>query len=248
MTYKTKGIVLRTIKYGETSLVVTLFTELFGVQTYLVNGVRSTKRTGNKAVMLQPAAILDLEVYHNDLKNLQRIKECSWAVIYNEVLSDVIRNSIAMYMVELLYKVLKQPEPQPDLFYFCEDVFQQLDQTETAVAANFPLFFTLQLPQFFGFRMNDPLNSNDQSTALYLDLKEGNFTSTPPQHPHFMEGNHALLTAELLKIMHPKELTEIKLNHHTRRELLFKYLDYYALHVHEFGPMKTIAVLHEVLG
>ena len=57
MTHKTRGIVLRSIKYGETSLVVTVFTELFGIQTYMVNGVRSSKSA--RSVFFQPAAILD---------------------------------------------------------------------------------------------------------------------------------------------------------------------------------------------
>ena len=65
MTHKTKGIVLRVIKYGETSIIATLFTELFGVQTYLVNGIRTSKKTGSKAAMYQPGAILDMEVYQD---------------------------------------------------------------------------------------------------------------------------------------------------------------------------------------
>ena len=44
MTHKTKGIVLRTVKYGETSVIVTILTELFGLQSYLINGVRSSSR------------------------------------------------------------------------------------------------------------------------------------------------------------------------------------------------------------
>ncbi|MBL7720826.1 MAG: recombination protein O N-terminal domain-containing protein, partial [Chitinophagaceae bacterium] len=65
--HKTKGIVLRTVKYGETSVIVTLFTELFGIQSYLVNGVRASSKKGTgKANMFQPAAILDLVVYHNE--------------------------------------------------------------------------------------------------------------------------------------------------------------------------------------
>ena len=56
MTHKTKGIVLRTVKYGETSLVVIMFTELFGIQTYMVNGVRSAKKIQQKQIIfnLQP--------------------------------------------------------------------------------------------------------------------------------------------------------------------------------------------------
>ena len=91
-------------------------------------------------------------------------------------------------------------------------------------------------------------NSNVVEAALYIDLSEGCFACEQPSHPHFIAGENALITAELLKIMHPKELDQIKLNHTKRRELLLKYQDYYALHISDFGQMKTLTVLHEVLG
>ena len=248
MIHKTKGIVLRTIKYGETSLVVTVFTELFGIQTYMVNGVRSNKKTGSKAIMYQPASILDMEVYHNEQKAMHRIKECNWSFLYREILSDVVKNSIALYMVELLYKTLKQPEQNSELFYFCEDALQQLDLASNIVAANFSLYFTLQLPQFFGLRISDIDSSMLNNETLYLDLQEGIFTSIHPTHPYFLEGEDALITSELLKIMQPHELEQIKMNHLKRRSLLIKYLDYYALHIQDFGQMKTLMVMQEVLG
>jgi DNA repair protein RecO (recombination protein O) len=69
-----------------------------------------------------------------------------------------------------------------------------------------------------------------------------------PTHTYFLEGENAQLTAELLKIMVPVELNQLKLNHLKRRELLQKYMEYYALHVYDFGVMKTLAVMQEVLG
>jgi DNA repair protein RecO (recombination protein O) len=244
MTHKTKGIVLRTIKYGETSLVVTIFTELFGVQTYMVNGVRSSKKSASKANQFQPAAILDLIVYHSDGKAMQRIKEFSWAVLYDQVLSNVVRNSIALYMMELLQKCLKQPEQNTDLFHFCEAVLLQLDKADTKVTANISLFFALHLTHFFGFRMTD----NYDEVNNILDLEEGNFVDHQPAHPHFIEGENAMLTSQLLKVMQLYELEEFKLNHEIRRALLLKYHEYYALHIQDFGQMKTLMVLHEVLG
>jgi DNA repair protein RecO (recombination protein O) len=243
MTHKTRGIVLRTIKYGETSLVVTVFTELFGIQTYMVNGVRSTKKSAAKANLFQPTAILDLIVYHNESSSMQRIKEFSWGFLYREVLHDVVRNSIAAYMMELLQKCLKQPEPNTDLFNFCEEVLMQLDAAPKNVAANFPLFFAIQLAHFFGFRMA----GNYSAENCILDLEEGNFTGQQPTHPHFIEGEYAQLTAQLLQVMQPHELEQIKLNRISRRELLIRYHDYYALHISDFGQMKTLMVLHEVL-
>ena len=244
MTHKTKGIVLRTIKYGETSVVVTIFTELFGVQTYMVNGVRTTKKSSAKANYFQPGAILDLVVYHNAMQAMQRIKEFGWDILFQQVLSDVIKNSIALYMVELLQKCLHQPEQNTALFYFCEDVLVQLDKANKSITGNIALYFSLHLTHFFGFKMNDDY-SEEQNI---LDLREGNFVTQQPAHPDFIDGEQALITSQLLKVMQPYELEDIKLHHDTRRKLLLHYQEYYALHIPDFGQMKTLSILHEVLG
>lgn len=243
--YKTKGIVLRTVKYGETSIIVTVFTELFGVQSYLVNGVRtSTKKGVGKANLFQPSALLDLVVYHNELKHLNRIKEFKWGYLYQHILSDVPKNAIALYMVELLTKCLKQPEANPDLFHFTEDVFIKLDRGSGLLVANLPLFFALHLTHFFGFRIDD----NYSTANPWLDMKEGSFVSEQPRHPHFLEETQAAITSQLLKVMQPEELEDIRLNHVFRRNLLYAYETYYALHIPDFGTMKSLPVLKEILN
>ena len=236
---------LRTVKYGETSIIVTIFTELFGVQSYLVNGVRtSTKKGTGKANLFQPSAILDLVVYHNELKHLNRIKEFRWGTIYRHVLSDVRMNAVALFMVELLTKCLKQPEGNPELFHFTEDIFMKLDESDVAVMANLPLFFALHLPFHFGFRITD--NYNDEN--VFLDLLEGVFVTEQPRHPHFLEGRQAEVSSQLLKVMQPGELEDIKLNHDFRRNLLYVYETYYKLHIPDFGTMKSLPVLKEILS
>jgi DNA repair protein RecO (recombination protein O) len=243
--HKTKGIVLRPVRYGETSIIVSIFTELFGIQSYLVNGVRaSTKKGSGKANLFQPTAILDLVVYQNDLKNLQRIKEFKWAHLYNHIFSDIRKNAVALFMIELLTKCLKQPEAHPDLFYFAEDSFLHLDESTGSVAANLPLFFALHLATFFGFRITDEYSEKNP----FLDLQEGVFVEEKPIHPHFLEDRQAMITSQLLKTMQPEELEELKLNHDFRRNLLFAYEVYYALHIQDFGTMKTLPVLREILG
>lgn len=243
--HKTKGIVLRTVKYGETSLIVTIFTELFGVQSYLVNGVRtSTKKGTGKANLFQPSAILDLVVYHNELKHLNRIREFKWFYLYKNIFSNVPKNAVALFMVELLTKCLKQPESNPELFHFTEDVFIKLDESGGAIMANLPLFFALHLPFHFGFRITD----NYSTQNCFLDLREGLFVSKQPGHPHFLEDRQAAVTSQLLKVMQPQELEDIKLNHDFRRHLLQRYEDYYRLHIQDFGTMKSLQVLREILN
>ena len=241
--FKTKGIVLKAVKYGETSLIVTILTELFGVQSYLVNGVRSSSKKGSgKANLFQPSALLDLVVYHNELKQLNRIKEFRWSVLYNGILSDVSKNAVALFMVELLTRCLKQPESNASLFEFVEDCLLDLDNGDAVVSANLSLFFALHLAYFFGIAPQ-PMPSDIDPSTLYFDLQDSVFANTKPFHPYFIEGKAAVITAELLLVRRPLELTEIKLNQDLRRQLLKVYEQYYAMHIQDFGVLKTIPVL-----
>ncbi|MEI9944135.1 MAG: DNA repair protein RecO [Chitinophagaceae bacterium] len=243
--HHTTGIVLRSVKYGETSLIVSIFTKLFGLQSYLINGVRTSSKKGSgKANLFQPTAILEMVVYHNELKQLQRIKEFKWAHLYQHILSDVKKNAVALFMVELLTKCLKQPEANPDLFHFVEDIFLHLDVSNDSVTANFPLFFALHLPVFFGFRINDQYSAKNH----FLDLREGSFVNDQPLHPYYLEDKQAEVTSQLLKTMQPEELADIKLNHDFRRNLLYAYEKYYTLHIQDFGSMKTLPVLREIVS
>ena len=247
--HSTKGIVLRVTKYGETSLIVAIFTELFGMQSYIINGVRTSgKKDSGKANMFQPAAILDLVVYHNELKQLNRIKESKWSVLYQHIFSDVPKNTVALFMIELLTRCLKQPETNPDLFHFTEDALLSLDKSNRSVMANMPLFFALHLPEFFGFRPHYKFQGKSEAGGLIFDLKEGEFTNKNPGHPHFIDGKSAEITKELLMVMQPSELEEIKLNQEIRRRLLFAFEDYYSLHIQDFGKLKTLPVLKELLS
>jgi DNA repair protein RecO (recombination protein O) len=243
MLHKTKGIVLRTVKFGETSLVVTLLTELFGLQSYIVNSVRTVSKKGaSKGVYFQPAAMLDLVVYHNEFRNLQRIKEYKWAYIYEHIYADIFKNAVSLFSIELLTKLVKEPEPNPELFYFIEDALLHLDKASKGVTANLPLFMALHLAVFSGFRISDEFSE----TGSYLDLQEGVFVEDQPRHPHYLEGTDAAAVAHILKVMHPSELEDLKLKGEQRRRILAAMEVYYSLHIADFGTLKTLPVLRAI--
>jgi DNA repair protein RecO (recombination protein O) len=206
---------LRTVKYGETSIVVSLFTELFGLQSYMVNGIRQVSKKGaSKGSYFQPGALLDMVVYNNELKNLQRIKEYKWAFLFNHLFSDIFKNAVSLFMIELLNKCLKEPEPNNELFYFAEDALLHLDDA-----------------------------GEEQH---YLDLQEGVFTKVQPAHTHYLQDREAEVIAHILKVQHPSDLEDLKLNGETRRRILSALELYYALHIPDFGTMKTLPVLREI--
>ncbi|NCI45147.1 DNA repair protein RecO [Sediminibacterium soli] len=245
MVHTTKGIVLRTVKYGDTSIITTVYTELFGIQSYLVKGVRqSSKKSGGKAGFFQPSAMLEMEVYHNELKQLQFIKEYRWSYLYEKVMSDVVRNTVAMYVIELLQHSLKQPEANPELFYLIEDTLKQLDRGTDMLAGNLPLYFTLHLAGELGFQMQGTYAVN----TPYLDLQDGNFVTALPSHPYFLEGKQAEATSQLLSLQFYSDLDHITLNRSIRRDLLQAYQTYLALHIADFGDMRSLPILQEILS
>lgn len=244
MVHATKGIVLRTVKYGDTSIITTVYTELFGIQSYLVKGVRqSTKTSAGKASFFQPSAMLDMVVYHNELKQLQFIKEYQWGYLYENVLFDVVKNTVASFVIELLQHSLQQPEANPELFYLIEDTLKQLDKGTETLTANLPLYFTLHLTSELGFRIS---GSYSTQTPV-LDLQEGIFIAQKPIHPYYITDAMAQTTSQLVSLQFYNELESISLNRGLRRDLLQAYQTYLSLHIQGFGELKSFGILQEIL-
>jgi DNA repair protein RecO (recombination protein O) len=243
--YHTKGIVLRAIKYGETSIVAKVYTELFGVQTYMVKGVRKfSKTTAFNANYFQSAAILDMQVYHQPLKSMQFIKSFHWSYLYTNTFSDVVRNAVAMYIIELIQHSLKQPEVNAPLFYLIENTLLQLDVGNNSLVSNLPLFFTLHFASEMGFK----IQGNYSTQTPILDLKEGLFVQDTPTHLFYTNNAAAKTISQLNNITNFNELENIQLNRDIRRQLLQFLQQYFSLHIQDFGVIKSLNVMQEVLG
>jgi DNA repair protein RecO (recombination protein O) len=243
MLHNTKGIVLRVTKYGDTSLIMTAYTELFGLQQYIVKGVRTTSKKGaNKAVYYQPAAILQMEVYHTPMKQLQMLKEVNWDYIYQNVYSDVIRNAVATYIVEVLQQTL-QPEPHPELFYLIEDTFKQLDKGGAALASNLSIYFLIHLTETLGFGLQGKWT---EATPM-LDVKEGQFVKDKPLHPYFLEGIEAQTASQFMSLQFYNDLENIQLNGQQRKKILELFQLSLSWHYKGFKEIKSLAILQAVL-
>jgi DNA repair protein RecO (recombination protein O) len=242
MTHKTKGIVLRTINYGETSVITSVYTELFGVQSYIVKGVRqSTKKSQSKQMYFQPSAMLEMEVYHNQLKNLQFIKEYHWSYLYQKVLFDVVRTAVGQFMIELFQHAIKQPEANPELFYFLEGSLMQADKASDTIAANLPLYFILHLATELGFQLQGIYSEETPS----LDVKESAFV--PAMQMDAVSGFTAEAISKIQHIQFYNDLENIKLNRFARREILDVLLQYISFHLTDQRELKSLSVLQEVL-
>ena len=243
--HHTKGIVLRTVKYGETSIITTVYTELFGKQSYIVKGVRQlSKKKAQQLNYFQPAAVLDLQAYHNPLKNLQFIKELQWGKMYKNIFGNVVCNTIATYIIELLNNSLQQPETNVELFYFTENILLLLDENNKNIVANIAPYFTLKLLALLGFEMRGEYADG----TPFLDLKEGIFCHAIPRHLNYLSDEEAKITSTFLHVHRFEELANIKINGTARSKLLQEYQQFLQLHIPDFQEIKSLKILQEIFS
>ncbi|RWY49284.1 DNA repair protein RecO [Mucilaginibacter gilvus] len=241
MLHKTRGIVFKTTDYSESSVVVQIFTEKFGLQSYLINGVKKPKAKISRN-MLQPLHLIDMVVYHKAAGNIQRIAELKNAPVLLSIPYDIIKSCLAMFLNEVLYKAVKQQTPDENIFDFIFNAIEWLDNA-TRGLANFHLVFLIQLTRYLGFYPH----SEGASGANYFDMKNGVFSNYRPDSLSYLSPPHTKNFEALLQSGFGK-IEDIKLSNDERRYLINKLLEYYAMHIEGFGYIKSHEVLEEVLG
>jgi len=237
LLHKTRGIVFRSIKYSNTSIISTIYTELFGLQTYIINGARSAK--SKKAPLFQPATILDLVVYRKENKNIQHIKEMKVDVLYRTLPLQVVRSSVALFIIETLLKCIHEEEANPALFGFIVDILTYLDECKT-VPALLPQYFLLGLSKHLGFYPHDKFTE----ATPYFNMREGHFAEKESLQ-YSLSASMSKLFSELKEI-NRDELEAIHLPYPQRKELLDMLVIFYTLHVENFKRLKSLEVLEEV--
>jgi DNA repair protein RecO (recombination protein O) len=241
MLHKTRGIVFKTTNYGESSMIVQVFTEKFGLQSYIINGVKKPKAKINQN-MLQPLHLLDMVVYHKNTGSVQRISELKNSPLLQTIPYDIIKSSIAIFLNEVLYKAVRQQSADENLFDFIFTAIEWLDNQEENLA-NFHLLFLVRLTRYLGFYPEQFNASNSD----YFDMKNGTFSRYKPEGLYNLSPPHTQNFGALLQTRF-EDISRLKFSHDERRYLLQKLLDYYALHIEGFGNIRSHEVLEEVLS
>lgn len=240
MLQRTRGIFLHKLNYSETSVIARIYTEAFGLQAFMIRGVRKRKARFAPG-LLQPLSLLELVVYYKEKNQLQNVKELRSAEPYTSLPYDIKKSMVAVFINEVLNKTLKEEEANPGLFEFLFSSFLYLDRLETGYA-NFHLMFLLKLSEYLGFYPALP-----EGETGYFDLQEGEFSARLPMHPHYMNRE---LSALLLEFMHCGfvGIDTIKLSGNRRNQFLEQLLLFYGLHVPGFGELKSHQILRSLLN
>lgn len=234
MLHPTRAVVLNYIRYRETSIVVRCYTEAFGVQSYVVNSVR-TARGSAKIAYYQPLTLLSLIAYHREGVELSRISQVQF---YDPTLipsPDVRKASIRLFLSEVLTRVVQEQEANPDKFEYIFTSLLAFEHAETHLE-NFHLQFLLGLARRLGFGVTD-------ATALYqqiygLELRGS--TAAGLAHAEELEALKALLGNPYFE--------PLGISSRLRRQLLEDIVRYYRRHIEGMAVLKSLEVLQEIFS
>lgn len=241
MLIKTKGIVLHSLKYSETSIIVRIYTEAFGLQSYLFKGIRNPK-SKTKAGLFQPLTLLEVVAYSKINTNLHTAKEVRLFQPYLNIPFDIRKSSITLFMNELLYKSIREEETNPELFAYLWKSCLLLDSTEEHLNC-FPLVFTAELTRFLGIQ---PQSGFTEKKQVY-NLRESQFQAMIPDNEAYVLPEYGKLFNSLISTEIEKQ-SGLHFKPAVRRSLLDSLLIYYRIHIPGFKPMNSHHILHSVLS
>lgn len=239
MQVTTKAIVLTSLKYGDTSLIVKAFTISDGLKSYLLKGVLSSKKGKLKTAYFQPLTQLELVANHRNKGTLESIKEAKVSYHYQTLHTQVAKNALTMFLAEMLGNAIHEEEVNMPLFNYVETALQWLDMNDEV--ANFHLYFLMVLSKYLGFY---PDTNNLE--APYFDLLEGEFVFKPSLNP-IISGKCLDQFKQILGINFD-ELQLVKMTKLERQEVLKSIVLYFELHLQGFRKPKSLAILNEVFN
>lgn len=241
MLVKSRGIILRSLKYGETSLIMDIYTREYGLNSYIIGGVRN-KKSKTQAGLCQIMSLVQIIAYHKNTKSLFRIKEVSSEHLYQRIPFEILRSSVGMFMIEIVKNCIREDEENEELYDFIADWFKFLDQSPQSIN-NVHLLFMLELSEYIGIQPRDNYSINNP----YFDLVEGQFASSIPNHQYYLQASEAELLYDLM-MQERDSIHELGMTNLQRRILLDKLILFYKLHIDTIKELHTYSILNEILS
>jgi DNA repair protein RecO (recombination protein O) len=241
MLEKTRGIILRQIKYTDSGIVARIYTRKFGRQSFIIKGMRNRK-AGKQTILFQPLFILDLEMNFRQTRELQNLREFSVAFSPYDIHTDIRKSCIAIFLGEVLNAVIREESPNEELFDYIQSSIIYFENCNDGYA-NFHISFLIGLSSFLGFEPAQRKGDYD----CFFDLKEGAFVNIPPVHGHYADEP----VSEILSLFFEASFDtagKIPMTGALRHEVLETLIKYYSLHLQGMSGIKSLDVLKEVFN
>ena len=239
MLVKTKAIVLHSFKYGESRMIVDMFTEEVGRLSFIIS-IPKTSKGRIKKQYFQPMTLLEVECDVRQNVQLQKLKDAHLLTAYTSIPFSPEKLALSLFIAEFLYHALRSEQQDKLLFAYVCDSMQWLDTVEVGFA-NFHLTFLMRMSRFLGFYPN----LDDYVDGCVFDLRTATFSLQVPTHRDFLDSHDSQLIHTLMRMDFPT-MHLFQLSHHDRNRITEVLLHYYRLHIPQFPELKSLGVLQEL--
>ncbi len=230
-----KALLLRKVNYGETSLILTLFTYNYGIKSFIFKGAK--KKNG---ATLIPLAFLEITYFERVENQLGQLTQADLLIHLNDVLTNPRKSAVLFFMCDILNAVIREENiPQQDLFRFLSAELVEFDKSP--FETNYPLYFLMVLTRFLGIEPHF-----DEEQPLFFDMREGAFTRQAPSRAQFQLTPEELMWLADNFLKGKDQILARSLPRNERQRLTRILLDYYSHHIGNFSVPKSLAVLEEV--
>jgi DNA repair protein RecO (recombination protein O) len=236
MQSKTRAIVLHSIPYNDTGMIVQMYSEALGRLSCLVARGKKKKNLFPGALFM-PLSVIETEIEQQSGRDLCRLREARLCFPLVQLSSDPVKSSLALFLAEMLYRVVRETEPDPRLFDFLCRSINLLEEAGPGIA-NFHLVFLLHLLRYLGISPNFDSYRED----AWFDMQNGVFTSFPPLHRHYLDKDESRIFASLFRISY-ENMSLYAFSRRDRVHILDKIIAYYRLHLPEVSEIKSLPVL-----
>ena len=241
MLVKTKAIVLHSFKYGETKIIVDMFTEEHGRLSCIAT-VGKSARGKLKRQYFQPLTLVEAVADMHRRTGLYPLKEAKVAAAYASIPFDPLKLPVALFVAEFLSNATRKEQPDRLTFAYIENSLRWLDGS-TGGFANFHVVFMMRLTRFLGFYPN----TDGYTEGSWFDLRAASFAPDAPLHHDRLAPDEARKVNLLLRMnfatMHLFRMTRDERNRMT--EIIIRY---YALHLPDFHELKSLDVVKEIFS
>jgi len=239
MLVKTEAIVLHAIKFGESRLIVDMFTREVGRVSFAVP-IPKTSKGRLKKQYFQPMTLLEVECDVRQRDQLQKLKDARLLAAYASIPFSPEKLALSLFTAEFLCHALRAEQQNEPLFVYLYDSMQWLDMIETGFA-NFHLTFLIRMSRFLGFYPN----LDDYVRGCIFDLRTATFSLQVPTHRDFLQPDDAQRIHTLMRMDFPT-MHLFRLSRQERNRITEVLLHYYQLHIPQFPELKSLDVLKEL--
>lgn len=247
----TRAVVSKTMRMSNSSKLVTLITEKYGLVKVMAKGARRPK--SKFGASLEPVTLMDCIYYHRETRDLQTLSSSEIESPYLRIKEDLVLLSFASCMVEIAQTHTAEGDFSSGIFGLVVESLDGLESGRKKDGEKHLWRFMMRLLAASGYR---PLldsclkcGKKPKSSSVFFSFSDGGVlcSCTDPGGLYgFRVSAGSLMVMKSLLDSDVTDLTRLSIGSRQRQEVEKTIFQFLAYHSGSSRPLKSLAFLRKL--